>query len=430
MNFSSLSKFFRIFALFAIPILLFYVFFQPLSPQVHHHGSGHSKKSAVVRAPLTPKEKAQVVSRGSYQCTLPPGRKLAIAQKRWYHTEVFGFIFEYALACSHSVIVYHTQGHVTSALDLYLALFPFLEVEVRNIEFIDKEHEEYDAIFFTTPDDDINADFRYGIQHKSVYLAHLTHPKFIQRWHTLRLHMSPLAGYPFIIPAYRGDVPMIPAEGRAREIIMVGTVHDGSNYNIRNVLDFFKGASEKGWKAKIFTRYWGSQEKIPDYIEVVYDSPTDAMFKAVQRASYILIFPNDNSWYLSDRVTGALPLAISAVTPIVTTTDFAELYEYSPELHGVVSGSDIESMVQALDMSPASYVSLVSSLSSYRSRLMRNNFAVIEMTLSGVPEIAASVSQEKEENGPTSEAAAHSEAGNFLPLSKFYSKRRRPETGF
>jgi len=245
---------------------------------------------------LTPKEKAQLLSRGSYQCTIPPGRKLAIAQKRWYHTEVFGFIFEYALACSHSVIVYHTQGHVTSALDLYLALFPFLEVEVRNIEFVEKENEEYDAIFFTTPDDDINADFRYGIQHRSIYFAHLTHPKFIQRWHTLRLHMSPLAGYPFIIPAYRGDVPIVPAEGRAHEIIMVGTVHDGSNYNIKSVLEFFKQAFDKGWKAKIFTRYWGSQEKVPDFIDVIYVSSTVFMYEALQHATSVLIFPYDNLW--------------------------------------------------------------------------------------------------------------------------------------
>lgn len=424
------SKAFRIFSIIFIPFLLFYASFSFPSFSNHNTTSSHSKKSVAVRPPLTPKEKAQLLSRGSYQCTIPPGRKLAIAQKRWYHTEVFGFIFEYALACSHSVIVYHTQGHVTSALDLYLALFPFLEVEVRNIEFVEKENEEYDAIFFTTPDDDINADFRYGIQHRSIYLAHLTHPKFIQRWHTLRLHMSPLAGYPFIIPAYRGDVPIVPAEGRAHEIIMVGTVHDGSNYNIKSVLEFFKQAFDKGWKAKIFTRYWGSQEKVPDFIDVIYDSPTDIMYKAVQRASYILIFPNDNSWYLSDRVTGALPLAISAVTPIVTTTDFAELYDYTPKNHGVVSGSDVESMVNALDRDESDYGQLVSSLSTYRSRLMRNNFAVMEMTLFGVPEIAASVFQEKDENGPTSEAAAHAETGNFIPLSKHYSKRRKPETGY
>ena len=208
---------------------------------------------------------------------------------RWYHTEVFGSLIEYARACGHELVVFHRTGHATSALPLYERLFSPLSV--RDPGDFRSQHETFDAIFLTTPDDDIDEALRKSIQHRTIYAAHLTHPKFLHRWHTLRLHMTPLAGFPYAIPVFAGGQAVLPAAGRERTIAMIGTVHDGQNYEIAKIMDFASAAMADGWKFVVFTRHWGAGEAPPFGVEMVQDANTEAVYERIRRCSFVLIFP-------------------------------------------------------------------------------------------------------------------------------------------
>ena len=141
-----------------------------------------------------------------YRCTVPPGRRLAIAQFKWWHSEVFGTILEYAKACDHGVVIYYNPMlHQTQAARMYEKLFSSSDIEIREPSRLFKDHAQYDALIFPTPDDEIDEGFRFENQHRAIYMAHLTHPKFLHRWHTLRLYMTPLAGYPYAIPVWAGS---------------------------------------------------------------------------------------------------------------------------------------------------------------------------------------------------------------------------------
>ena len=355
-------------------------------------------------------------SSSPWRCAVPPGRKLAIVQVKWWHSEVFGTLLEYARACGHEIVVYHRAGHATSALPLYERLFSPLDV--RDPGAFRGEHERYDAVFLTTPDDDIDEGFRKSQQHRTVYAAHLTHPKFLHRWHTLRLYMTPLAGFPYAIPVFAAGQPVLPASAREKTIVMIGTVHDGSNYEVAKVLAFARAALADGWRFVVFTRHWGTGEQPPFGTEMVQDASTEAVYERLRRCSFVLIYPGANSWYHSDRVTGALPLAISVGTPVVTTALLADLYGFSAA-DGFVAADGAEAMALAAGdagHSATRFAALIEGIAALRARLLANNVAVIESVLRGVPAVAKAM-------------AAAGSGGDIMPLADGFHKRQTPELG-
>jgi len=392
-----------------------------------------------------------------YRCTVPPGRRLAIAQFKWWHSEVFGTILEYAKACDHGVVIYYNPMlHQTQAARMYEKLFSSSDIEIREPTRLFKDHAQYDALIFPTPDDEIDEGFRFENQHRAIYMAHLTHPKFLHRWHTLRLYMTPLAGYPYAIPVWAGSRTPVPPAKRTRTIAMVGTVHDGHNYDISHIADFFRRVLADGWEAIVFTRHWGTEVKRPDGLQILTDVGTEDMYERLRHVAFVLVFPSDNSWYNTDRITGALPLALSCVTPVITTTMFATLYGHTAEGNGVVSADGAEAMAAAVssyggparagggapaggDAPPpppqpmgeglAEYAALFDAMLAYRTKLIANNHAVIEMVLRGVPAIAESVAIEAAERGDTADYLAQSGFAPILPLAPGINKRLKPELG-
>jgi len=344
------------------------------------------------------------------------GLNLAVVQARWYHTESITFILDYAQICSHSVTMYIIINNPKSELDLQLRLFNNVIADVKETNLIEQDHPLYDAIFFITPNDPIDDGFRQRIVHKSIYTTHVSHRNGIKRWQTLRLYVSPLVGYPFVLPAFLA--PHVSAEDRSRCIVMVGTINDDTHQNVESVFEFLRAASKQGWTSKIFTRNFKSKSRTPDFVQMIFDASAETVFAALQEASFVLILPSDKSFHLTDRLTGILPLAISTVTPIITTTAFAEIYGLSRE-SGVIFGDSSSKMFDVFDKVDSSqYHSLVQAMHSYRNAVLRNNYDSIEIMLGGISDISSSFFMEK---------TPKSESGNLLPLSKNFSKRIIPE---
>lgn len=344
------------------------------------------------------------------------GLNLAVVQAQWYHTDQITFLFDYARRCSHLVTMYLIINNPKSAMDLQLRLFKDVIADVKETHLIEQDHQLFDAIFFITPNDPIDDIFRQRIAHKSIYSTHVSHRNGIKRWQILRLYMSPLVGYPFVIPAF--IAPHISAEDRCRCIVMVGTIYDGVGQNVESVFEFLYAASKHGWTSKIFTRDFRSKVPTPDFVQLIFDASAETVFAAVQEASFVLIFPNEKSFHLTDRLTGIFPLAISTVTPIITTTAFAEIYGLSRE-SGVIFGDSSSKMFEVLDkVDPSQYHSLVQAMCSYRNAVLRNNYNSIEIILSGISDISSRFSM-----GNT----LNSESYYLLPLSNNFSKRIIPE---
>jgi hypothetical protein len=360
----------------------------------------------------------------AWPCTLPP-KRLAIYQGRWWHTEVFGFLLDFARRCGHSITVYHSENHATSALPLWRALFAPLSV--RPTAAFRGEHGAYDAIFLTTPDDDLDEYFRKEHAARTIYAAHMTHPKFLHRWHVLRMHMTPLAGYPFVLQAHAAQ-EAVPAAARERAIVMVGTVFDGKNYEVAAIYRFAEAVGAAGWKFVAFSRHWDSGVPKPANVEMVEGAGTEDMYDRVRAASYVLIFPSDNSWYVTDRITGALPLAVGAGTPIITTARFADIYGLSPAT-GAVVGTGAEGLAAAvLAVKPPAYAALVTSMSAYRARVGVNNVGVIEMLLRGIPGLAAGAEAGAEGGSAAAEVGPGGGAA-MLPLPAKFATRTPPDIG-
>lgn len=353
----------------------------------------------------------QKIPNRHFHCNIASGRKLAVAQLQHHHTEQIAFVLDYARVCSHVVTVYVSTSNSNSAMSLNVALFKDLNIDVRQVHLIATEHQLYDAIFFITPDDPFDGNFRENIAHKSIYATHISHRDGIKRWQTLRLFLTPLAGYPFVIPAF--FAPHVPAKERSHCIVMLGTIHAG-NQNVKVIFDFLQAASSLGYHSKIFTRRFDSNVPVPTSVQIIIDAKAEIVFEAVQHSRFVLIFPLNTSLHVTDRLTGVLPLAISTSTPIITTSQFAEIYGLD-HVHGVLNG-DTKEIFDVLQRSTEEdYRAMIDSMFSYRNAVLMNNYAAIEIALVGIADVAA-----------MSFGDQNSTTGNLLPLSRYFYKRLTP----
>jgi hypothetical protein len=188
--------------------------------------------------------------------------KLAIYQGRWYHSEVFGTLIDHANECGHSLTIYYEDGHATSAVPLYIALYPD-RFSVREPRHFLAEQHSYDAVIFTTPDDIPDEGLQKRNAHRFIYTVHLLEPAYAKDWHVLRLHMSTVVSWPFVVPVYDGGDAPPPAAGRTKEIMMLGTLWDGDNYDIKQVYRLAELLAPHGWTLVAYTRHWGTDAKPP-----------------------------------------------------------------------------------------------------------------------------------------------------------------------
>lgn len=386
--------------------------------------SSHERKSS--SSSLVTKRKFSSYE-NPYGCTLTH-KRLAVYQGKWWHTEVFGFLLDYAKRCDHSITIYHSENHPTSALPLYTELFN--PVTVRGTDSFRSEFDNYDAVFLTTPDDNLDEEFRKRNANRMIYCAHLTHPKFLHRWHVLRLYMTPLSGWPYVVQVYEGKNTIIPSHERTKEIIMIGTVFDGENYNVNHIYEFANKINKDNWKFVACTRYWKSTIPKPENVEMVMEASTATIYERIRKASYVLIFPSDSSWYHTDRITGALPLAVSVGTPIVTTQIMSEIYGINSN-QGILYGNNPTELSDSmLSINDSQYTSLVKNITRYRRRLIRNNVAVIEMVMKGIPSMLppnmVSITNEDNEEDIID---MNGIATPILPLADSFTRRIIPQVG-
>ena len=324
-------------------------------------------------------------------CTVRPQR-LALFNAVPYHTDVFGFLLDFCRDCNHSCVVYH-GATAYSALPAYSRYYTPLEL--RDAARFDSEHLEFAAVFMITPNDHaLSAEMRQAEVHRFIYVTHLTEPGLVMRWMLLRIYTTPLAGVPYALPFFAGLTP-VPAAGRERSVVFVGGIHGGENILLSDMGAVSGLLVDLGYTVTLFASYIRASDAEHAAFRsnggakatIREGASTEELHETVGRASFMLIFPNDVSWYVTDRVTGAHLMAVGLGTPILTTSRFASIYGYSPEVSGTLSGGSPTQMAEAIAMydSPAKYARLVAAASEYRTRQVLHNREAIESVLKYVP---------------------------------------------
>jgi hypothetical protein len=215
------------------------------------------------------------------ECAQPPMR-IAIYQGKWWHSEVFGTFIDVAATCGHELVIYYDPSHATSATGLYGRLYAGRFRVEEPARFLSDEP-TYDAVIFTTPDDSPDDYLQKRNAHRFIYTIHLLEPAYAKPHMVLRLHMSTIVAWPFVVPVYDGGgaaaidgksrtvaepgswdaLPPPRAETRVKEIMMIGTLWDGDNYDIKEVYKLAELIEPHGWKLVAYTRHWGTEHAPP-----------------------------------------------------------------------------------------------------------------------------------------------------------------------
>ena len=330
-------------------------------------------------------------------CSVRPQR-LAIFNAAPYHTDVFGFLLDYCRDCNHTCAIYHGPS-AFSALPAYSRYYAPLDL--RDASRFEGEQRDFAAVFMITPNHNgpLSVSTQQAEVHRFIYLTHLTVPGFVMRWMLLRIYTTPLAGVPFALPFFAGRA-LIPAAERERSVVFVGSIHSGENVLLSDVGAVSGRLVELGFAVTLFASNIRASDadnaafRINGGAKAVIREGvnTDELHEAVGRASFLLLFPSEYSWYLMDRVTGAHLMAVGLGTPILTTSRFASIYGLDPETSGTVSGDGPAEMAEAVAQfdTPVKRARLVAAAAAYRTQQVRHNREAIESVLQYVPGIGGS----------------------------------------
>lgn len=121
--------------------------------------------------------------------------------------------------------------------------------------------------------------------------------------------------------------------------------------------------------------------------------PPRQAFDYAKKASFVIIWPSKESWYLVDRLTGALPFAMSAGTPIITSAAFGSVYDLT-EMRGVIVAETVEGLLHEIVgvddkgaplMTTARLQTLIDRVYLYREQIRHQNLRTIDNMLSAIP---------------------------------------------
>jgi hypothetical protein len=105
------------------------------------------------------------------------------------------------------------------------------------------------------------------------------------------------------------------------------------------------------------------------------------------------VWPAPNSWYLKDRLTGSLPFSMSVGTPIITSSEFASVYNLH-EGRGCLVAVDVDGLVDEIvgvgpdgkpKMTPARHQALIDTTYGYRELVREANLKTLDGLLGSVP---------------------------------------------
>lgn len=256
------------------------------------------RKRAHVRA----SESESAVSARPPECLQSPMR-IAIYQGKWWHSEVFGTFIDAAATCGHELVIYYDPSHPTSATGLYGRLYAG-RFRLESPQKFLADEPTFDAVIFTTPDDSPDDYLQRRNAHRFIYTIHLLEPAYAKSHMALRIHMSTIVAWPFIVPVYDGGgaaaidgrertvaepgswdaKPPPPAATRVKEIMMIGTLWDGDNYDIREVYKLADLIEPHGWKLVAYTRHWGTEHAPPRNMRLELSKTTEEVRMPLRHA--------------------------------------------------------------------------------------------------------------------------------------------------
>ncbi len=246
--------------------------------------------------------------------------KIAIFQEQLYHTEIFGFIFDYLTKKNilNIDIYYENPGYINSYINFYLSIYKNINPTFYKPSEITQNQIKYDKIIFTT---NPKSNFKINYSNKTIIIIHRI-DQFIKNAINIGLtkltydkcFINPLFAYNFKFKKnFTKNILIMGNLGHKNISDLINNIDKFDNYNFIVISRCLNKLKELNKKNLILFENIQTQ-KIID----LFSNDID----------YLLLLNKNPSIYHKKCITGCIFQGLSFGIPVICDKKYYDIYKY------------------------------------------------------------------------------------------------------
>jgi hypothetical protein len=287
-------------------------------------------------------------------------KNIAIFNGFHFHYEMFGYIIHFCYINNFNLIVYTNFSENNGWLNFYKVVFNKKNYDFiyKNIDCFESEKNTYDLIVLPTDDDSSFNDNNAIINNKTI---RIDHHYTIRRPNINKF----IATRPFLQNFRKWSLPcfpLIPVEEKNKllnnNIINIGIVGQSlHNYKV-NIINRIKTIDNRPITINVIARDVNKNQftnlKNEFKLNIFKKINTFTMMNILSNCHYILTDVSINKDYITENMSGAIPLAFSLLTPLIINKNtnlhykFENIIEFDENANNdiLLTKIDIEKLVK------------------------------------------------------------------------------------
>jgi hypothetical protein len=248
---------------------------------------------------------------------------ICLVQLTQKHTEISGFFINYFKDSSIDVFHPHHKTSNYSCFQYYSNIFN------KNLIYVNSlDESKYDIIFILSSEE-INS---LKVINKKKYIL-ISHIEDLIQADYINISLTPLVkADEYILPIYnyvnKCEILKIPVN--KKNIISIVGLTSTKQKSIGDLLNLIKRLSN--YTIQIFSRVSNNNKIFLNQLEnyknvIVYrNSKCELLLDKIRTSKFICVLDHRNSWYVKDRLSGSIPLALNNEIPLILTKRINYIY--------------------------------------------------------------------------------------------------------
>jgi len=260
--------------------------------------------------------------------------KIAIFNGFNFHYEMYGYIIHLCKCGNYDLTIYDNNNQ--EIIDIYNKIFINYTITYKHLLFFKDDKNLYDAIILTTDDDHYYDKTDININKKTIIIEHfymVRAPMFNKKIATRpfsNIHYRDwaLPVYPILNIKQKKDLINSQILPNNLHIVILGDSVLNYNTNILNRLkiNYSTTIIHAISRAMSIDKFNGINENIKLIIHA--NISNNELYNILYKANYIITDINESENYTDNKMSGAIPLSFSTLTPLIISKQSNKYYKF------------------------------------------------------------------------------------------------------